>query len=414
MVKARDGMAGRGDCPGAPDGTTSTSMPASRLDDYLARVHEIGPIVRSSVERSDRESQLPPEVIEAFHAAGLFRMLLPAAMRGGDLTIPEAFRVFEEVARLDGSAGWNLSICAGGPIFGHFLAREAFEHIFSAPRAVSAGSLNPLGTQAVRDGGGWRFSGRASYVSGSAHASWLMTAGIAIEDGAPRMRGDIPAMRAALFPIENARILQTWEMAGMRGTGSNDCVFENVLVPDGFTFDWPDPRSAWREGPFGAIPLPVQLGGAFSAVALGVARHAIDELIEIAVSKMPAGTRASLRDRPLAQLQLGQAEGLLQAGRAYLQRCAEDVWRRGAEGRPFDVQARAAARLGAVTAAKLAAQAVDLVHDAAGMNAMQTSGSIQRCWRDVHTITQHVIQSTGRYEVIGRILFGLPPGSPII
>jgi alkylation response protein AidB-like acyl-CoA dehydrogenase len=75
---------------------------------------------------------------------------------------------------------------------------------------------------------------------------------------------------------------------------------------------------------------------------------------------------------------------------------------------------RAAARLASVTATKLAAQAVDLVHDAAGMNAMQGSGTIQRCWRDVHTITQHVILSTGRFEVVGRILFGLPPGVPII
>ena len=78
------------------------------------------------------------------------------------------------------------------------------------------------------------------------------------------------------------------------------------------------------------------------------------------------------------------------------------------------MQARAAARLSSVTAAKLAAQAVDLVHDAAGMNAVQTSGAIQRCWRDLHTITQHVILSTGRFEVVGRVLFGLPPGSPII
>jgi hypothetical protein len=82
------------------------------------------------------------------------------------------------------------------------------------------------------------------------------------------------------------------------------------------------------------------------------------------------------------------------------------VWRRGAERRPFDVHARAAARLASVTAVKLAAQAVDLVHDAAGMNAVKTSGDIQRCWRDVHTITQHVILATARYEVVGRVLFG--------
>jgi alkylation response protein AidB-like acyl-CoA dehydrogenase len=85
-----------------------------------------------------------------------------------------------------------------------------------------------------------------------------------------------------------------------------------------------------------------------------------------------------------------------------------------AAGAPFDVQTRASVRLASVTAAKLAAQAVDLVHDAAGMSVVQTSGSIQRCWRDVHTITRHVILSTRRFEVVGRILFGLAPGSPVI
>jgi alkylation response protein AidB-like acyl-CoA dehydrogenase len=387
---------------------------ASRADEYLARIRDLAPLVHAHAMQSERDAQLAPQIAEAFHAAGLYRILLPVEMGGGDLTLAEAFRVFEEVARLDGSAGWNLSICAGGPLFGHFLAREAFDEIFRDPRAVSAGSLNPLGTQAVRSDGGWRFNGRATYVSGSAQASWLMTAGIAMVDGAPHFVDGIPAMRAALFPMRQARILRTWDVAGMRGTGSNDCVFEDVLVPDAFTFDWPEPRTTWRTGPFGGIPLPVQLGGGFAAVALGIARHAIDELVEIATGKVPAGTRASLRERPLAQLQLGQAEGLLQAGRAYLHQSVDDIWRRGADGAPFDVQARAAARLATVTAAKLAAQAVDLVHDAAGMSAMQTSGSIQRCWRDVHTITQHVIISTARFEIVGRILFGLPPGSPII
>jgi len=387
---------------------------ATSVDAYLARVQELRPVVRAHAERSEREAQLAPEVVEAFHAAGLFRIFFPAAMNGGDLGLPEAYRVYEEVARLDGSAGWNLSICAGGPLFGHFLARAAFDEIFRDPRALIAGSLNPVGTQAVRDGDRWKFSGRASYVSGSAQASWLMSAGIVVVDGVPQFVDGIPVMRAGVFPIRHARILSTWDVAGMRGTGSNDCVFEDVLVPDGFTFEWPEGRSAWREGPFADIPPLLQVGGTLAAVALGVARHAIDELIEIAGAKVPAGTRASLRERPLAQLQLGEAEGLLQAGRAYLYRSVEDVWRRGAERRPFDVHARAAARLASVTAVKLAAQAVDLVHDAAGMSAVKTSGDIQRCWRDVHTITQHVILATARYEVVGRVLFGLPPGSPII
>jgi alkylation response protein AidB-like acyl-CoA dehydrogenase len=382
--------------------------------DYLERVRGLAPLVRAHAARSEEIAQLAPEIAEAFHEAGLYRILLPARLEGGELTLPESLRVFETVARLDGSAGWNLSICADGPLFGHFISRQAFEEIFGDRRAVLAGSLNPTTTRAVPCDGGWRYSGKASYVSGSAQASWIMTAGVVLRDGSPGLVGDVPVMRAGIFPMARCKILSTWAVSGMRGTGSNDCVFEEVFVPDGFTYEWPNPRPTWSAGPFSAIQLATQLGGGLASIVLGVAQHAIDALKEIAVAKVPLGTRATLAERPLAQMQLAQAEGWLRAGRTYLYAANDEVWRLGGSGAAFDAPERAAARLAAVTAVKLAAQAVDLVHDAAGMNAVQTSCDIERCWRDVHTMTQHVILGTGRFEVIGRVLLGLPPGSPII
>jgi len=387
---------------------------ADRVAAYIDRVHQLAPLVREHSDRSEREARLAPEIVDAFHSAGLFRILLPVEMGGGELTVPESLRVFEAAARVDGSAAWNLSICADGPLFGHFIARDAFEHIFADRRAVLAGSLNPMTTRVVPCDGGWRFSGKATYVSGSAQASWIMASAFVLKDGSPQFVDGVPMLRAGLFPMRECRILDTWSVSGMRGTGSNDCTFDDVFVPSGFTYEWPDPQSAWQRGPFASIPLTVQLGGALAAVALGVARHAIDALMELAIAKVPAATRAALCERPLAQLQLAQAEGWLQAGRAYLYQTYDEAWRGGETGATFDAPARAAARLASVTAVKLAAQAVDLVHDAAGASAIQTSCDIERCWRDIHAMTQHVILSTGRYEVIGRVLFGLDPGSPII
>src|SRR5262245_47144923 len=104
--------------------------PRRRADEYVARIRDLAPLVHAHAAQSERDAQLAPEVVDAFHAAGLYRILLPVEMGGGDLTLADAFRVFEAVARLDGSAGWNISICAGGPLFGHFIAREAFDEIF--------------------------------------------------------------------------------------------------------------------------------------------------------------------------------------------------------------------------------------------------------------------------------------------
>lgn len=386
------------------------AAPSRRLAEHLAKVEAIAPILRAHSDRSERESRLAPEIAEAFHDTGLFRLLLQERLNGGGLTIPEALRVFEAVARIDASAAWNLAICGDGPLFGHFVAREAFDEIFSDPRAVLVGTLNPATVRALPCDGGYRFSGRATYLSGSAQATWVMCSGVEVREA----RQGAPAIRTGLFPFAHCKPLDTWSVAGMRGTGSHDALFEDVFVPHAFTYQWPDPKPSWDVGAFGRIPLPTQLGGALATVAVGASRHALDAFGELAGAKVPVGGRAALRERTLAQIQLAQAEGLVRAADVYLRAANDEVWRRGEAGEPFDLHARADARLASVTAVKLCAQAIDLLHDAAGMTAVQSGHALERCWRDIHTMTQHVILGTTRFEVIGRIYLGLDPASPII
>lgn len=384
------------------------------LKGCIDRAHKIAPLIQEHAARAERDAQMTPEVAEAFHQTGMFRVLLPRAMGGDELTIPEFLRLIEEVARIDASAGWNLAICGGGPIFGHFLSRAAFDKIYGDPRGVTAGTLNPMTSQATRVEGGWRFSGKATYASGSGQSSYLMAAAIVLRDGAPTIVNGFPILRAGFFPIKNAKILNTWNTSGMRGTGSNDCVFENVFVPDEFTFDWLNAEPTWQRGPYATIPLPLQMGGALAFVILGAARHALDALNELAQAKVPAAARNVLRERPIAQIQFAQAEGLLNAASIYLHQASDDVWRRGVAGESFSVTDRAHLRLAVVTAAKLALQAIDLVCDAAGLTSAQTASPIEKCWRDAHTASQHVLLNTSRFEVVGRVLFGLDPGSPVI
>jgi alkylation response protein AidB-like acyl-CoA dehydrogenase len=386
---------------------------SERIQPYLDKVARLAPTIRENADRAEQQRQLPKEVAEAFHEAGLYRILLPKTMGGGALTIPDALRVCEEVARIDGSAGWNLLICSGGPIFGHMVSPGAFEKIFGDPRGVSAGSLNPMETRARKVEGGWRFGGRATYVSGSAQATYITVAGVVQGEGMQQSANTMPMVRGGMFPIDKVTILDTWSTAGMRGTGSNDCVYEDVFVPEEFTFDWFKAQSSWQRGGFANIPLALQAAGLPAAV-LGTARHALDALNEIAQEKVPTATRALLRERPLAQTEFARAEGLLRAARAYFYQTHEQVWRKGEAGEPFTVKDSADARLAVVTAVKLALQATDMVVDLAGMNAAKTSSPIERCWRDAHTAAQHVLLSTGRFEVIGRVLFGLDPGSPVI
>jgi indole-3-acetate monooxygenase len=304
------------------------SLLSERARPYSEQIQKIAATIREHADRAEREAQIPREVVDAFHDAGLFRILIPREMGGAELTIPDSLRLTEEVARIDGSVGWNFAICAGGPIFGYNLSRAAFEKIYGDPRGVSAGSLNPMTTQVVAVEGGWRLIGKATYASASAHATYLMAAGLVLRDGAAQIVGGVPVLRAGLFPIKHAKILDTWSTAGMRGTGSNDCVYENVFVPDEFTFDWLNAKSSWVDGPLANIPLQLQFVGGLVSVVLGTARHALDTLNEIAQSKVPAASRGTLRERPIAQTQYAQAEGLLNAARAYFYNCND-----GAQGR---------------------------------------------------------------------------------
>ncbi len=156
------------------------------------------------------------------------------------------------------------------------------------------------------------------------------------------------------------------------------------------------------------------LGASLAPVALGIAQHAIDAFVELATAKVPLGSRTLLRERPQAQMQLGEALGCLEAARSlFYETATEAEARRKAGVTPTEAD-RARVSLGSVVAAQHSARAVDLVYDAAGLTAAQNGNPIGRCWRDVHTTRQHIRLATTRYEVFGRIKLGLGAGSPLI
>ncbi len=218
-----------------------------------------------------------------------------------------------------------------------------------------------------------------------------------------------------MFPIDQARSLDTWHVTGMRATGSSDYAFDDVFIPEDWTFETLRVRESAGGDVFSAIPLWAQLGGALAACAVGAARNMIDRFVELAATKVPVGGNfTTLAERAPAQLAVGEAEGLYQAARAVLDDVVLSVWERGLAGLPFDNEVLAKQRVGTMAAVRCAARAIDLLHDAAGMSAVARDSVLDRCWRDVHTMTQHTILAYPRFEIAGRALLGLDPASPVI
>lgn len=372
----------------------SAALPSSaseRVAVYLERVASMAPLVREFAGQADRECRAAPEVVAAASERGLFRLMMPESMGGGGLARDEIPAILESMARIDGSAGWMLAI--GQTRMNGQLAREEYEELFRDPDARIAGSLNPFRVKAVPVEGGFLFSGIAPYVSGCTYSAWLSTLAVWVD-------GDQRKGVTGILPMDQCRVLDTWNVVGLRGTGSHDVQFEDVFVPH-------------RRIAAGGDALG-DLADSLTPVALGVARHALDTFEELAQAKVPTTTRNTLRERPMAQAQYGEALGSFQAARAvYLQSVASARSIREA-GIPPALEQKAEMRLAAVTAAQLAAKAVDLVFDAAGLTGPSTTCDIERCWRDIHTMRGHVLLSTPRYELVGRILLGLEPNSPII
>jgi alkylation response protein AidB-like acyl-CoA dehydrogenase len=241
-----------------------------------------------------------------------------------------------------------------------------------------------------------------------------MAAAIVFDGEAPVVTDGLLEIRAGVFPIEQARNLDTWHVTGMQATGSNEYAFDGVEVDAGWTFE-PLRPEVGSSDVFSCIPLWAQLGAGLAANAVGAARNMIERFTNLAATKIPTGGNFSrLAERPPAQIALGEAQGLYQAARAVLAETVRSNWERGVARLPFDNDVLARQRLGTVTAVRLAAHAIDLLHDAAGMNAVARDSVLDRCWRDVHTITQHIILSPARFEIAGRVLMGLDPQSPII
>ncbi len=380
--------------------------------DLLAAARRLEPLVAELRDRFDQDRQLPPRLVDELHAANLFRMWLPRAIGGAELPPLAFLAVIEELSRQDGSLGWCTVIPAGYGRLAGALEEDVARKIFATGMGVLVGTLNPTGKAAAAPGG-YRVTGRWSYGSFIGYGDWVLGNCITADAAGPRQAADGgPEFRLCLFPRADVEVFDIWHVGGLRATGSNDFQVTDLFVPERHTIPLvdfqPPPR---RPGPLYAVPMTSTFVSCIATVALGIARAAIELLIEIGAEKRTAGSSTVLRDKPMAQADLARAEALLGAGRAYLFGELGTMWEDAVAGRAIELRARAAVRLAACHATQCAIQVVDLMYQSAGGAALFQSGRLERCLRDVHAAGQHIaVNMQANLEPVGRVLFGLPPG----
>ena len=345
--------------------------------------------MRAASDEIERGRRLPLHIAAAMKDAGVFGMAMPHAWGGPELDPLTQFRVIEALAMADGSVGWCAMINSDTGYFTAFLDQEIARSMYPDPRVATGVAATTTG-QATQVSGGYRISGRFPFVSGCQHCEWLSLGCIVIEDGAPRVdRNGVPETRQCLLRLSQCEVLDTWHTTGLRGTGSNDVVVHGEFVAEKHSFSFQDPELIKRPGPLYAYRFMFMAKG--SAPALGIARHAIDTLIDSASGKpsrrYTVGERIEapkvLRDDVYVQEAVGRAETLLAAARAYFFHVMGDLWATLLDGRqPSDRQ------LALFTSTYphvvgVCVEVVQLVYRAAGGAAVYQKGPLDRCLRDI-------------------------------
>jgi alkylation response protein AidB-like acyl-CoA dehydrogenase len=372
----------------------------------LEAARRLAPLIRSSAAETDAQRELPRPLFEVMADAGLFHLALPRTLGCPEMDLPSYIEVIEEIGRADASTGWVTNQVA---IFATYAARmptAAARAIWiDPPRSVVANT--PLASaQAVVVPGGYRVTGRQGFSTGCRHASWLAAHATVIQDGRPRLDEGQPEMRYCFVPRAQAELLDTWQVRGMRGTGTHHFAVHDVFVPEERSV-----RSVTaplvEPGPLYRLPRTLVFASGDAAVAFGTARACLAEFTELATTKTPRAMDALLRDQAMVQHDVGRAEARLRSGRAFLFEAVREIWRAVVTTGEATLDQRANLRLATTHGIRLAVEVVDLVYNMAGATAAYESSLIQRHFQDVHVMSQHLQARLAHYDLVGRHWLGL-------
>jgi alkylation response protein AidB-like acyl-CoA dehydrogenase len=384
------------------------------VTDPLSIARALAPKVRARADEIEAGRQLPPDLALEIAGARLFRVAVSEADGGLGADILTTLQVIEEVAAADGSTGWCLAMGINTLRASAQLVPEVRKRIFfSDPIGVSAGSANPRG-RAVAVQGGYRVTGHWFFASGCMHSSALHGACKVFDGDTPRLNpaGEQEVRMAFFHPKAQAKIIDTWNVSGMRGTGSHDIEVNDLFVPEEHTFSAAE-RRARVTGPMNRMHGFDLAGCGFCCVGLGVARAAIDEFAELAQRKVPRGSSDLLRDRPVVQAQIGEADAMLRAGRALLFDVVGEMWETVLAKELITEKQRADLRLAMTHAAQSAAKATHIVCAAAGTTSIFMNSPLERYARDAEVVSRHNQLQAVNYEAVGRTRLGLESNSPL-
>src|SRR5215467_4034788 len=256
-------------------------MPDRNID-VLTAVRDLAHSISARSAEIESERRLPHDLLEQLIGAGCFRMLTPRSHGGLEVDLPLSMEIIETIAAADGATGWTVMIGSESPMLLALLPRSRFDQIYlKTPDVILGGGFAPRG-QAAAGAGEYLVTGRWAFVSGCQHSQWLVGNCLVTENGRPRP-GVVPGsneIRAMLFRSDQVKIIDTWEVSGLRGTGSHDFEVNNLRVPADDSLDIFQGQSCVPGALYKApvVSFALHIG----AVGIGIASHALADIIALA------------------------------------------------------------------------------------------------------------------------------------
>lgn len=382
------------------------SLRAARPDVVRAAAAMV-PVVTDAADALEAAGRLPDVIAQGLTAAGLDHLFLPASSGGPEVDPVSALLAIETLARADGSVAWCAHVSSANSWQLATLAPEAVAAMAGRPGSTwrLSGSARPLGI-ARRVEGGYVVNGRWDFASNCVHAAWYCGTCVVPESGRQRTR-------SMFMPIEEGRVIETWQVAGLRGTGSHDFAVKDVFVPEEHV--GAGRHLARQHGRLYHRRLPMVVNWALTAgVSLGIARGALDAFGTMSRLATAGATETPLRDRTEVQHAAGRSEAILGAARAYCLHAVAAAWEGAAAG-PENVDLDRLvldARLAITHALHSAVDVVTVLFHAGGTRSVFNRHHLERRFRDAHVAVQHAAGSSAHFGAGGRIALGLPSDAP--
>lgn len=376
------------------------------------RVEALLPKLREQAQEAEDLRRIPDETMKALQETGFFKLLQPRQW-GGYACDPVIFYdTVRKIASACGSTGWVSGIVGVHNWHLALFSRQTQEEVWGEDTSMRiSSSYAPMGAGVVTESGdGYIVNGSWAWSSGSDHAGWTFVGGPVIKGGKPVDFGSF------LVPRTDYRIDDVWNVVGLKGTGSNTLVLENVFVPRRRFLsykamnDLTAPGLTENTDPVYKMPWGTIHPTTISTPIVGMAYGALEAHVEHQGKRLRAayaGEKA--KDDPFAKIRIAEAASDIDAAWRQLSGNVADEYKLLVAGEEIPFDLRVAARRDQVRATGRAIASIDKMFESSGATALANDTPLQRFWRDAHAGRVHAANDPERaYTMYGTHAFGMP------